>query len=198
VLIQRCIDRIWVWISYVRNAKRADERGIALISVILLIMVLSFVSAAAIVTSTTELKIGSNFRTSVQSFYNAEAGVNYALSQIAAVYPNISGNSKKTVPVSPFTRQYPSPSYPIPSTFSNWTTLTLHYPAPSYPLPNAFSNWTTTHLYRKPGSRTDYLFSVTGYYAANSNTSTSLQVVVDVSGLVKPPPWPTIVSWKQL
>jgi hypothetical protein len=177
------------WIPSKLSAKRADERGIALISVILLIMVLSFISAAAILTSTTELKIGRNFRTSVQSFYNAEAGVNYALSQIAAVYPNISGNSK-IITDSRFTSQYSPPSYILPNAFSNWTTLALHYPAPSYPLPNAFSNWTITQLYRKQGSRTDYLFSVTGYYA---NSNTSLQVVVNVLNK-----WPTVVSWKQL
>jgi Tfp pilus assembly protein PilX len=163
----------WALIRSECSAKREDERGIALISVLLLIMVLSFVSAAAIVTSTTDLKIGENFRTSLQSFYNADAGVQYAMGQIQKRYadagaPNITGSQ-----------------------------LDLHYSAPGasiYPLLSngrfPFSNWTTTHLYRKSGSTTDYMFQTTGYYA---NSNTSLQIIVNTSSML-----PFIVSWKQL
>ncbi|MBC8019274.1 MAG: pilus assembly PilX N-terminal domain-containing protein, partial [Verrucomicrobia bacterium] len=76
------VDKVWARLRGECQAKGTGEQGIALISVILLVLVLSFVSAAAIVTSTTELRIGGNFKTSTQSFYNAEAGVQYALGQI--------------------------------------------------------------------------------------------------------------------
>jgi Tfp pilus assembly protein PilX len=150
-----------------------EQHGIALISVILLIMVLSFVSAAVITTSITELKIGGNFRTSVQSLYNADAGVQYAVGQIQkryadAGFPNITGNHQYNI-------RYSAPS------------------ASTYPLlANGmlpFSNWTTTRLNRKSGSTTEYIFTVTGYYA---NSNTALQVGVNTSSML-----PSIVSWKQ-
>ena len=133
------------------------EQGIALISVVLLIMVLSFVSAAAIVTSTTELKIGGNFKTSVQSFYNAEAGVQYALGQIRNQYRagtlNITGS-----------------------------TAVVNYSAPdnSYRLPDGhvpFSNWNAIQLNLKTGTTidSDYRFQATGYYA---NSRTTLEAVL--------------------
>ncbi|MEI6208657.1 MAG: PilX N-terminal domain-containing pilus assembly protein [Desulfuromonadales bacterium] len=134
-----------------------NERGIALITVILLIMVLSFVSAVTIVTSITELKIGGNFKTAVQSFYNAEAGVQYTLGQIKNKYAagtlNISGN--------PYVLHYSAPNTAVYPLLANGQ------------LP--FSTWTTAHLYLQAGTTNSYLFQATGYY---SNVNTRLQAVV--------------------
>lgn len=156
---QRELNRIWARTPGEYSAKGMGEQGIALISVILLILVLSFVSAAAIVTSTTELKIGGNFRTSAQSFYNAEAGVQYALGQIRNQYD--AGTLDLTV---------------IP--------VVVHYAAPDtsiYPLLSngkfPFSNWTTTHLELKTGTTLDYKFQTTGSYASSK---TALQVVLNM------------------
>ena len=143
----------------------ANERGIALITVILLILVLSFVSAAAIVTSTTELQIGGNFKTSTQAFYNAEAGIQYALAQLRNM--NIAG----TLTV--------SGSNPV-----------IHYTAPNtsvYPLLSGnrfpFSNWTAVHLTLKPGTTNYYTFQVTGYYSTAS-ASVIAELFPGGSGLI--------------
>lgn len=147
------IKRIWSGI----NTKRREERGIALISVILLIMVLSFVSAATIVTSITELKIGGNFKTSLQSFYNAEAGVQYALGQIG----NLNSTGDLSLTGSPAVVHYGVPTSVYPLLSNN-----------QFP----FSNWTTVRLSLKTGTTTDYTFITTGYYATNSKTA--LQVLL--------------------
>jgi len=151
------LDRICARIRCECSARGAGEQGIALISVILLIMVLSFVSAAAIVTSTTELKIGGNFKTSVQSFYNAEAGVQYALGQIRNQYRA----GKLNITASSAVVNYASPDN-------------------SYLLPDGnvpFSNWNTTQLTLKTGTTldSDYQFQTTGYYA---NSRTTLEAVL--------------------
>jgi len=179
----RWLDRIWEWIRSDCRPKVADERGIALISVILLIMVLSFVSVAAIVTSTTELRIGSNFRTSVQSFYNADAGVHYAFRQIQKQYSSATLiPTGSTVPV-----HYSAPSPSI-------------YPPPSIPAPPSngmfpFSNWTTTHLslYGNRGSTTFYMFQPIGYYA---NSKTSLQAFISFSSNHTSSCKVSLISWK--
>jgi len=146
--------RLWAWrISSEPKSQGADERGIALISVILLIMVLSFVSAAAIVTSTTELKIGGNFKTSAHSFYNAEAGVQYALGQIKNRLEvgalTLSGSSVKA--------HYSSPG----------TT----YLQPNGKLP--FSNWTTVQLNVKSGNNKYYEYTVDGVYGSSTTSLTA-------------------------
>lgn len=179
------LGRVLAWIRSERSTKEADERGIALISVILLILVLSFVSAAAIVTSTTELKIGGNFRTSVQSFYNADAGLHYAFRQIQKQYSSaLLIPTGSTVPVhySP-----PGPSVYPPSAVP---------PAPSncfFP----FSNWTTSYLsiYSNRGSTTFYTFQPTGCFA---NSKTSLQAFVSFSSNHTSSCKVSLVSWKQL
>jgi len=174
-----CLNRISSWMKSEQTAGRGDERGIALISVILLIMVLSFVSAAAVVTSTTELRIGSNFRTSVQAFYNADAGVHYAFRQIQKQY-----SSALVIPTG--------------------STVTVHYSAPNpsiYPLLSngifPFSNWTTTNLtlYSNRGSTTFYTFQPTGNYA---NSKTSLQAFVSFSSNHTSSSKVSLLSWKQL
>ncbi|MEI6209229.1 MAG: pilus assembly PilX N-terminal domain-containing protein [Desulfuromonadales bacterium] len=137
--------------------KSPGERGVALISVILLILVLSFISATTIVTSITELKIGANFKTAAQSFYNAEAGVQYALGQIK----NRSAAGTLNITGSPFVLHYSAPDTVVYPLLSNG----------SFP----FSNWTTTRLELKSGSTTDYTFQLSGYYA---NSNTRLQAIV--------------------
>jgi hypothetical protein len=153
----RAVYRIWALKRNEWCAKRSDERGIALITVILLIMVLSFVSAAAIVTSTTELKIGGNFKTSVQSLYNAEAGVQYALGQIRNMYAagtlDLTGN--------PVVVHYGAPNTAIYPLLSNG----------KFP----FSSWSTTRLYPKTGTTADYWFQTTGNY---SNSKTLVKVLL--------------------
>jgi hypothetical protein len=145
-------------------AQVLDQRGIALVTVILLVMVLSFLSATMIVVSNTELKIANNFKTSVQSLYNAEAGVQFALAQIKdkleAGALTLSGSS-----------------------------VTVHYSSPgtAYLQANGkfpFSNWTTVQLNVRSGNSKYYDYTVVGVYGS-SQTSLTAGLYVTSSPLVK-------------
>ncbi len=59
-----------------------DERGAALITGLLLVLVLTILSMAAMMSTATELKIASNDRSSKQVFYVAEAGLEDARSRL--------------------------------------------------------------------------------------------------------------------
>ena len=57
----------------------SDEKGMVLVVGLMLIVVLMLLGTTAVLTSTTDLKISGNYKTSVQAFYTAEAGINEAL-----------------------------------------------------------------------------------------------------------------------
>ncbi|MDD5153251.1 MAG: pilus assembly PilX N-terminal domain-containing protein [Desulfovibrionales bacterium] len=59
-----------------------NERGIALITALLFLMVLTILGTTAIVISSTDIQIGGNYKLSKQAFYNAEAGIQYAIKNI--------------------------------------------------------------------------------------------------------------------
>lgn len=56
----------------------SDEKGMVLVVGLLLIVVLSLLGTTAVMTSTTDMKISANYKTSNQAFYAAEAGVEEA------------------------------------------------------------------------------------------------------------------------
>ncbi|MFZ5995516.1 MAG: DUF7305 domain-containing protein [Thermodesulfobacteriota bacterium] len=59
-----------------------NEKGIALITVLLFLMVLTVLGTTAIVISSTDIKIGGNYKLSKQALYDAEAGIQYAIKNI--------------------------------------------------------------------------------------------------------------------
>ena len=59
-----------------------DQRGAVLITGLLLVLVLTILSLAAMMSTATELKIASNDRSSKQVFYVAEAGLEDARSRL--------------------------------------------------------------------------------------------------------------------
>ncbi|MEW6327311.1 MAG: pilus assembly PilX N-terminal domain-containing protein [Thermodesulfobacteriota bacterium] len=59
-----------------------NEKGIALITALLFLMVLTVLGTTAVVISSTDIKIGGNYRLSKQAFYDAEAGIQYAIKNI--------------------------------------------------------------------------------------------------------------------
>jgi Tfp pilus assembly protein PilX len=59
-----------------------DEKGMVLVVGLLLISVLSLVGTTAVMTSTTDMKISSNYRSGAQAFYIAEAGIERARAQL--------------------------------------------------------------------------------------------------------------------
>ncbi|MDO8723937.1 MAG: pilus assembly PilX N-terminal domain-containing protein, partial [Syntrophales bacterium] len=63
----------------------SDEKGMVLVVGLLLIVVLMLLGTTAVMTSTTDMKISANYKTSNQAFYIAEAGIQEALFRISLV-----------------------------------------------------------------------------------------------------------------
>jgi hypothetical protein len=55
-----------------------DERGMALIIVLVMLLLLSILSATMLVSSTTDLQIAGNYRNNEQTFFEADAAMNFA------------------------------------------------------------------------------------------------------------------------
>ncbi len=67
---------------FIKNKTSPSERGIALITVMLMMAVMTVLSITMFNTSTVESLISSNYRTSKEAFFDADAGVQYALAKI--------------------------------------------------------------------------------------------------------------------
>ncbi len=61
-----------------------NEKGIVLVISVLMLAVLAALGTTAVMQTSTDLKISSNYKTSRQAFYDADAGVQYALAMIEA------------------------------------------------------------------------------------------------------------------
>lgn len=68
-----------------RDRRRKDEEGIALVLALLSLMLLTFLGLALAATTSTELQIANNYRWSQQAFYNAEAGIEIAKKVLGSV-----------------------------------------------------------------------------------------------------------------
>lgn len=64
-------------------ARLSDQRGIALILALSMLVILSLLGALALSVSTTDVQISSNLKNSQNSFYAAEAAVEYAMGNTA-------------------------------------------------------------------------------------------------------------------
>ena len=70
------------WLPH--TALWGDERGVALASSLMAMVVLLVLGAAAITTTTLELQMSGSHRSNVQAFYAAEAGIHTGVSQLSA------------------------------------------------------------------------------------------------------------------
>jgi hypothetical protein len=60
----------------------SNEKGMVLPLGLMFLAIIAILGTTAVIVTTTDLKIGSNYRANVQAFYDAEAGVQYALAKI--------------------------------------------------------------------------------------------------------------------
>lgn len=137
-----------------------NNRGMALVTALMVLMTLTFMGAAAIRFTTTDIQISGNYKVSFQAFDNAEAGVQYAIAQIRDKF--MAGTLKMVG--NPVELHY---AYALP--ISNYPLL----PGGTFP----FSNYTTTRLYLKSATDSTYSFQPTGY---SSDSMTPLEVVVKI------------------
>src|SRR3972149_3751415 len=59
-----------------------DEKGIVFIVALALVAILALVGTVAVTTTTTDIKISSNYKTNVQAFYIAEAGIQDGINRL--------------------------------------------------------------------------------------------------------------------
>ena len=60
-----------------------NERGMVLVVSVLLLAALTILGTTTVMQTSTDLKISTNYKTSTQAFYDADAGVQYVLKQLA-------------------------------------------------------------------------------------------------------------------
>ncbi|MBW1698733.1 MAG: pilus assembly PilX N-terminal domain-containing protein [Deltaproteobacteria bacterium] len=98
------------------NRPYHNEKGIALITSLLFMAIVSILGTTAYLTASNEMTISSNYRLAKKAFYDAEAGVNYTLAGIEAALADGSLN---------LTGDSVSVNYAAPSGFSFDTVTTL-------------------------------------------------------------------------
>jgi len=74
-----------------RKASKKSERGVALFIAIFALLLISVVAMALMVMAGTESSLNSNYKTSVQAFYDAKAGAEEARGRLWAGNPNALG-----------------------------------------------------------------------------------------------------------
>lgn len=95
-LLKKCMNSKWQ--SKIARTILAyrDEKGIILIAVLAVIAILALAGTTSVITTTTDIKISSNYKTSVQAFYSAEAGIHDGINRL--LNGIISDNDSKTDP----------------------------------------------------------------------------------------------------
>ncbi|MBW2167434.1 MAG: pilus assembly PilX N-terminal domain-containing protein [Deltaproteobacteria bacterium] len=102
-----------------------NEKGFVLPVGLMFLAIIAILGTTAVIITTTDLKIGSNYKASEQAFYDAEAGVQYVLKQLAI---DLDDSDSDTVDL--MTEDPPiSLNYSTPSGFSftTPTVLTSHF-----------------------------------------------------------------------
>ena len=125
-----------------------NEKGFVLPVGLMFLAIIALLGTTAVKTTTTELKIGSNYKQSVQAFYDAEAGVQYILRKLAI---DLNDSNSATVD------------------------LTANQISLSYSTPSGFFFTVPTVLTSLGNDR--YSFQVTGHGSNNPATVSVIEVV---------------------
>ena len=129
--MKRCVNKI-----------AHDEGGMVLVTALLILALLLAISSTAVMQTSTDIKISGNYKTSRQAFYDADAGVQFALAKI-----------EEGLTSDPATFTLPSTGSPV---------------ALSYTTPSGFSFALST-ISKDAGGNT-YSFTSTGNGPNNSQT----------------------------
>ena len=72
--------------------KLAEERGLALMTVLLMLLLLSILGSTMLASSTTDLQIAGNYRNNLEAFYTADAALSFGQT-FDAIYTTLNGIS---------------------------------------------------------------------------------------------------------
>lgn len=138
------------WDNMIRRIS-SNQQGLTLVLTLMFLAVLTITGATAVLMTSTDLLLGGNYKSSQAAFYQAEAGVHYALAKL----PILIGDGTLLLDGSRTTEEY---TFMAPSSF------TFHVPA----------NTTFTRV----ADTRKYVFQVTGRPRLNSPLQATLEVVV--------------------
>jgi len=87
----------------------SNEKGMVLPLGLMFLAIISILGTTAVIVTTTDLKIGSNYKASEQAFYDAEAGAQYVLKKLAI---DLDDSDSETVDLTgnPISLNYSTPS----------------------------------------------------------------------------------------
>jgi len=125
-----------------------NEEGVVLVTVLLLIAALSILGTTAVMQTSTDLRISTNYKTSRQAFYDADAGIQYAIAKMEAGLAS------------------DPPTFTLPSAGSP---VSLTYTAPT-----GFS-FTISSVSKNSGSDS-YTFTSTGHGPGNAQVTIEVTV----------------------
>src|SRR5271170_5192601 len=89
-----------------RKTRRSSEKGIALLIAIFVLLLISVVAIALLVSSGTETALGANYRTSSTVYYAAIAGLEEARGRLLPKNPTYFGNTNPALVPTPFLLQH--------------------------------------------------------------------------------------------
>ena len=109
------------------NLVYKNEKGMVLATGLIFMAIIALMGTTAVVVTTTDLKIGGNYRSSIQSFYDADAGVQYILKKLAI---DLDDSESTTVDLTanPISLNYSMPSgfsFTVPTELTLLAELTL-------------------------------------------------------------------------
>jgi Tfp pilus assembly protein PilX len=115
-----------------RKTRRRSEKGIALLIAIFVLLLISVVAIALLVSSGTETALGANYRTSSTVYYAALAGLEEARGRLLPKNPNYFDNSDPTfIPAAPTPLLLGQTRYVInrlsSETIAPWDSSNLYY-----------------------------------------------------------------------
>ncbi|MDA3833405.1 MAG: pilus assembly PilX N-terminal domain-containing protein [Spirochaetales bacterium] len=91
------------------NLIHKNEKGMVLPLGLMFLAIIAILGTTAVIVTTTDLKIGSNYRASEQAFYDADAGVQYVLKKLAIDLDDSDSNTVDLT-ASPISLSYSTPS----------------------------------------------------------------------------------------
>ncbi len=91
------------------DAISGNEKGMVLVTALLLLAALIILGTTAVMQTSTDLRISSNYKTNRQAFYDADAGVQYVLKSLASDLDD-SDSTTVDLAASPIPLNYSTPS----------------------------------------------------------------------------------------
>jgi len=149
-----------------------NEKGIVLVVVIMLMAVLVLLGTTAIMVTTTDMKISSNYREGTRAFYNADAGVETVIAYlrtntVVSYYPTANATTEiinaGTCPTANNCRTVPTP---VPCTCAQIPVT----------VPTGFLFSNSVNIYGYDVSKRIYLFRMTG--TGYNNASKTIETYI--------------------